>query len=143
MSEIPLELYQALDRAAEKFDPVLKDTLNPFFGKKYSSLSSICKAVEPALKEEGISLKYFLSNDVIFLRLVHIPSGEHEDHTAPLYGENAQQYGASTTYQRRYLLQVALNLAAVDDDGESTMGRGTTPDTKTAAPAAKVNRKTF
>jgi len=31
----------------------------------------------------------------------------------------------------------------VDDDGESTMGRGTTPDTKTAAPAAKVNRKTF
>jgi len=143
MSEIPLELYKALDKASEKFDPVIKDTLNPFFGKMYSSLSSICKAVEPALKEEGISLKYFLSNEVLFLRLVHIPSGEYQDHEAPLYGENAQQYGASSTYQRRYLLQVALNLAAVDDDGESTMGRGTTPDTKTAAPAAKVNRKTF
>ena len=143
MSEIPLELYKAIDRASEKFDPVIKDAENPHFKSKFSSLSSIRKAVEPALKEEGISLKYFLSNDVLFLRVVHIPSGEHEDHTAPLFGENAQQYGASTTYQRRYLLQVALNLAAVDDDGESTMGRGTTPDTKAAAPAAKVNRKTF
>ena len=140
---IPLELYKAIDRAAAKFDPVIKDATNTFFKNKYSTLSSICKAIEPALEAEGISLKFSLSNDVICLRVAHIPSGEYEDHTAPLYGENAQQYGASSTYQRRYLLQVAFNLAAVDDDGESTMGRGNTPDTKAAAPAAKVNRKTF
>jgi hypothetical protein len=140
---IPLELYKAIDRATANFDPVIKDAENPHFKSKFSSLSSIRKAVEPALHAEGISLKYFLSNDVLILRVVHIPSGEYEDHEAPMFGENAQQYGASSTYQRRYLLQVALNLAAVDDDGESAMGRGTTPDTKQATPATMVNRKTF
>ena len=136
--QIPFKLYAAISRASDKFDPIIKDATNPFFSSKYSTLSSIRKSIDPALAAEGVSYFYRLDGDSIILRVVF--ETEFEDHIAPLYGENAQQYGASSTYQRRYLLQVAFNLASVDDDGEAAMGRGTTPATKSAAPAPRSNR---
>jgi hypothetical protein len=139
---IPTSLYAAIDRATANFDPVIKDATNPHFKSKFSSLSSIFKSIAPALDAEGVSLKYRLEGDEIILRVIHLPSGEYEDHAAPMFGENAQQYGASSTYQRRYLVQVAFNLAAIDNDGEETMGRGSVQETKTVAPKT-VTRKTF
>ena len=71
-------------------------------------------------------------------RLLHKSGQFIETNCAiPPAGQDPQKYGSAVTYGRRYGLQAAVGLAAIDDDGESAMNRNkpTTTTTPTAKPA--------
>jgi ERF superfamily len=133
-------LVARIEDAIEQFPPIVKDSKNPHFKSTFASLGAIRAAIKPALKENGITYRYLVADTVLHLLVECAETGELIKHTAPLYGENAQQYGASLTYQRRYLLQAAFDLDVVDDDGEGAMGRGATADTNTNKPAPRAKR---
>lgn len=121
--ELPVELYAAMDNAYDNFDAVVKDSKNPHFKNTFASLSSFQEATAAGLKANNLSIKYIAQGDTMVLRVVHLPSGQHQDYFAPMFGDGAQQWGGSATYMRRYLFQIAFNISPEDDDGNAATGK--------------------
>lgn len=139
------QVAAALVLAQQTMLPLIKDSNNPFFKSKYADLQAVTEACYPALQANGIcvlqsaeSLGALGIN--IRTRLLHT-SGQfiETDCAIPPAGQDPQKYGSAVTYGRRYGLQAAVGLAAIDDDGESAMNRNATkPATTTPAePAPK------
>jgi hypothetical protein len=127
-SESRKNLFSALLRAKKNFDPVIKDSTNPYFKSKYESLNGVLDAVENALNDEGVILLQPSSTDgtsnFITTRLEHVETGEFTDSTLKLEKtSNMQEVGAATTYGRRQTLKGLLGLKAEDDDGNAASGK--------------------
>ena len=136
-------IYAQFRAAQGEFLPVRKDAVNPFFNKKYASVSSILESVSDALSKAGLSLSQSVENGEIITILRNdegetivskrpfvIPKVVKEvgkgnfvlaDETDP------QSIGKVETYARRYGLQLALGLTAEDDDAESAASHQTKP----------------
>lgn len=140
----------ALVLAQQAMLPLIKDSANPFFKSRYADLQAVTEACYPALQANGIcvvqSAESLGSDGInIVTRLQHSSGQYIETFCAiPPAGQDPQKYGSATTYGRRYGLQAAVGLVAVDDDGESAMNRNkpatndhgkTTPSTP-ATPSA-------
>lgn len=129
-------LMAALADAQLAFDPILKDTNNPHFNKKYADLSAILKSTQEPLIKNGLVLSQIpiVRGDKagVETTLFHIKSGEFERHELLLpAGQqsrfDAQTIGSALTYARRYSATTVLGVAAVDDDGNAASGRQEVP----------------
>lgn len=135
-------LAPALAKAQAEMSGALKDAKNPFFKSNYADLNAVREACLPALMRHGFSVLQptVNVNGQSFVRtlLLH-ESGEFisSDTLIVVAKQNdPQAQGSGISYARRYGLQSFLNVAAVDDDGESAMGRGRSTPRAEAAPAA-------
>lgn len=119
------QIAAALVRAQKAFGPALKSSTNPHFRNKYADLSACVEAVIDALNENGVMLMqptHECESGVLVETLFIHESGETLSAGklhVPASKQDAQGYGSSLTYARRYSLMAACGIAPEDDDGEA------------------------
>lgn len=106
-----------------------KGKTNPAFKSRYADLESVIAASKEILADNELTLVQFpgvcasgvLNLETIFLH----SSGEwiSGEMGIALGKTDPQGVGSALTYARRYAQMAALNMPAVDDDGERAMGR--------------------
>jgi hypothetical protein len=112
-----LTLHQKLHRAKLTIGKVTKNAQSHH--SKYADLNAILDAVEPILLENGMILLQPIQGNSVCTQIVDVDSGAMLESCMDLpQGVNPQNMGSAITYYRRYTLQAALSLQAVDDDGE-------------------------
>lgn len=112
-----LTLHQKLHRCKLAIGKVTKNATSHH--SKYADLNAILDAVEPVLHENGLLLIQPIHNNSVCTQIVDIDSGAILESCMQLpQGVTPQNMGSAITYYRRYTLQAALSLQAVDDDGE-------------------------
>ena len=112
-----LTLHQKLHRAKLAIGKVTKNATSHH--SKYADLNAILSTVEPVLLENGLLLIQPIQGNSVCTQIVDIDSGVMLESCMDLpQGVNPQNMGSAITYYRRYTLQSALSLQAVDDDGE-------------------------
>lgn len=111
-------LYKALSDFQTKCPLIKKDANNPFFKSKYAPLDSILPIIMPILKEVGLVITQTPNGLTLKTTLAHIESGEVLEGSAELIldKQNAQGYGSSLTYARRYSIVAMLGLNTDEDD---------------------------
>jgi hypothetical protein len=120
-----------------------KGSANPFFKSKYADLNSIREACMPALATNGLMLlqpTVVIDGKSYIETLIIHDSGEYiGGHTEIVYAKqnDAQNFGAGTTYARRFGLQSLLCIGAEDSDGEEAVGRGRGATKQVSTPATK------
>lgn len=119
----------ALTKAQSEMGNASKGSANPFFKSKYADLNSIREACMPALASNGLAVfqpTVIIDGKSYIETLILHESGEYiGGHTEIIYSKpnDAQNFGAGTTYARRFGLQSILCIGSEDDDGESAVGR--------------------
>ena len=112
-----LTLHQKLHRCKLAIGKVIKNAQSHH--SKYADLNAILDAVEPILLENGMILLQPIQGNSVCTQIIDIDSGAMLESCMDLpQGVNPQNMGSAITYYRRYTLQAALSLQAVDDDGE-------------------------
>jgi hypothetical protein len=113
-----LTLHQKLHRAKLAIGKVTKNAMSHH--SKYADLNAILSTVEPVLLENGLLLIQPIQGNSVCTQIVDIDySGARIESCMELpQGITPQQMGSAITYYRRYTLQSALSLQAVDDDGQ-------------------------
>lgn len=116
-------IAKALDTFHLEMEPITKDSDNPFFKSKYTSLDHIINKVEAPLHNAGLSFAQFPDGENgLTTILIHVESGEYLEatYTIPLAKNDPQGAGSALTYMRRYALGAVLGLATeTDDDANS------------------------
>lgn len=106
-----------------------KGKTNPAFKSRYADLESVIAASKEILADNGLTLIQFPSDcvsGVLNLETIFMhESGEwiSGEMGIALGKTDPQGVGSALTYARRYAQMAALNMPAVDDDGERAMGR--------------------
>ena len=113
-----LTLHQKLHRAKLAIGKVTKNAQSHH--SKYADLNAILSTVEPVLLENGLLLIQPIQGNSVCTQIVDINySGAMIESCMELpQGITPQQMGSAITYYRRYTLQSALSLQAVDDDAQ-------------------------
>jgi hypothetical protein len=134
-SETLGEIAPALVSALAEIGGAKKGKVNPQFKSRYADLESVILASKDILAENGLALVQFPTDcvgGVLHLETVFIhKSGEWigAEMGIALGKIDPQGVGSALTYARRYAQMAALNMPAVDDDGEAAMGRrGISPE---------------
>lgn len=124
------KIAPALVKALAKIEGVAKTKANPGFkGSKYATLESVIDASKDHLTEFGLTILQLpgpLVDGVLTLETILLhESGEFisGDFGITLGKQDPQGVGSAISYARRYALMAALNMPAVDDDGEAAHGR--------------------
>lgn len=138
------KLMPALIDAKAEFDPVLKDATNPHFHSRFSSLSSVYKAVDTALLQRRImhTCQPSVAADgtqQILTRIIH-ESGQWIGGIWALnpVKNDPQGVGSALSYARRYTLCALLGIAPEDDDdGNAASGPRKTERVKASKPASE------
>jgi hypothetical protein len=119
----------ALVKALAKIEGAAKKATNGGFKTKYATLETVIDASKDILAAEGLTLIQLPGacvGGVLNLEtiLMH-ESGEwiSGEMGIALGKTDPQGVGSALTYARRYAQMAALNMPAVDDDGEAAMGR--------------------
>lgn len=147
-----LTLHQAMFLASREMEAVTKDCKNPAFGNKsmYANINSVLKEVMPPLTKYGIRL----SQDPIdgenpkklYLRtrFTHWETGDSEESVMaiPVVKDDAQGYGSTLTYARRYALLSHFGLTTEDDDGNAGSGTAVPRPSVPNAPLPNAPRPT-
>ena len=119
----PAALFKSIVRAQSTMEGVKKAAKNPHFRSKYADLAAVIEATVPPLNEQGVAVLQLpgMDDDGVTLTTIlgHAETGSYLESTSrtPVDKKNAQGVGSAITYLRRYALQAALALPAVDDDG--------------------------
>jgi ERF superfamily len=124
-------LSEALVAAQKEMPAVDRDSTNPHFKSKFTSLDNLLAKVRPVLNRHGVAVVQMPSQDdagkpTLVTRLVHT-SGEAMESTMPLLlaKSDPQGLGSALTYSKRYALSAALAIAdQEDDDGNGSDGSG-------------------
>jgi hypothetical protein len=112
-----LSLHQKLYKAKLAIGKVVKNAMSHH--SKYADLNAIMEVVEPVLLENGLLLLQPIQGNSVCTQIIDIDSGDMLESCMDLpQGVNPQNMGSAITYYRRYTLQSALSLQAVDDDGQ-------------------------
>lgn len=119
------DLASALAKAQGEMRNAAKSSDNPFFKSKYADLAECLNVVREPLAKNGLSV--FQANEGIIdgklavTTLLMHSSGQYLKVTSsyPIQKNDAQGFGSTLTYARRYGLAAALGLAQEDDDGNA------------------------
>jgi hypothetical protein len=102
-----------------------KDSVNPSYSSRYSTLAACLDACRNQLADNGLAVIQTVQADNdgmmhLFTRLVHGMSGEWIESDYPIICQidNPQAVGSAITYARRYSLCAIIGIASEDDDGE-------------------------
>jgi hypothetical protein len=137
-------LAAALAKAQSKMTFAAKDSLNPHFKNRYADLAAVLDAVRGPLTANGLAVVQLVAEAergaALETVLMH-ESGEWiaSFYSLPVNKEDAQGYGSSLTYARRYALAAICGIAQDDDDGE---GARKAPDARQAAQANAPKART-
>jgi hypothetical protein len=137
------EISAALVKAQKEFGPALKTSSNPHFRSKYADLSACVEAVIDGLNNNGIFLMqptHLCEDGVIVETLFIHESGEQMSAGklhVPASKQDAQGYGSTLTYARRYALMAACGIAPEDDDGNAASKKPTAPPPPAPPPKAE------
>jgi len=133
-----LTLHQKLHRAKLAIGKVTKNAMSHH--SKYADLNAILSTVEPVLLENGLLLIQPIQGNSVCTQIVDIDSGAMLESCMDLpQGITPQQMGSAITYYRRYTLQSALSLQAVDDDGQQASKEQPTETKKESLSDARFN----
>jgi hypothetical protein len=133
-----LTLHQKLHRAKLAIGKVTKNAQSHH--SKYADLNAILSTVEPVLLENGLLLIQPIQGNSVCTQIVDIDSGAMLESCMDLpQGITPQQMGSAITYYRRYTLQSALSLQAVDDDGQQASKETPTETKKESLSDARFN----
>lgn len=130
------QVSAALTKAQSEMGNASKGSANPFFKSKYADLNSIREACMPALTNHKLSVLQPMvvveGKNYIETVIVHESGQFIGGLTEVIFSKanDAQNFGAGTTYARRFGLQSLLCIGAEDDDGESAIGRSKQTYTK-------------
>jgi hypothetical protein len=137
-SESIKALAPALTAALGKLEGAAKNAKNPHFKNTYADLASVVDASRSILAESDLAVMQSPGLVIegrlqLFTRIIH-KSGEwiEGEFHMPLAKSDPQATLATLTYARRGALMAILGIPAVDDDGETAVGRGS--DTAASAP---------
>ncbi|HFI0682470.1 TPA: ERF family protein [Streptococcus suis] len=129
-SETIKNLAGAMVKFRQQIKQPLKDADNPFFKSKYVPLENVVEVIDKVASPLGLSfIQEATSNELgmvgVATTIFH-ESGEWIEFE-PLYlkpeKSNAQGYGSSVTYARRYSLSSAFGITSdKDDDGNEASG---------------------
>jgi hypothetical protein len=120
----------ALVKALSKIEGAAKTATNGGFKTKYATLETVIDASRDVLAENGLTLIQLpgacVSGVLNLETIIMHESGEwiSGEMGIALGKTDPQGVGSALTYARRYAQMAALNMPAVDDDGETAMGRG-------------------
>lgn len=130
----PSRLARALVAAQSRMPAVGKDSENPHFRSRFTSLDSLIAATRPVLNEAALAITQFPAVDdqgrpVLRTVLTHGPSGEEISSDTPLYlsRNDMQGLGAAITYARRYAWASMLGIAAEEDTDGNVSARAEEP----------------
>jgi hypothetical protein len=134
-----LTLHQKLHRAKLAIGKVTKNAQSHH--SKYADLNAILSTVEPVLLENGLLLIQPIQGNSVCTQIVDINySGAMIESCMELpQGITPQQMGSAITYYRRYTLQSALSLQAVDDDGQQASKETPTETKKESLSTERFN----
>jgi hypothetical protein len=128
-SESIAAIAPAWSKASADIGGAKKDAKNPHFKSTYTTLASVIDAAREALKANDLFVVQSPGAIVdgaiqMRTRILH-KSGEWIETLCevPLGKRDPQGVGSAQTYARRYALSAALNIPAVDDDGEAATER--------------------
>lgn len=138
-SEQVNELFAALSKAQGEIKAAQKDSANPFFKSRYADLSSVMEACREALSKNGLAI---LQTPIItsggtyqLMSTLGHSSGQWMKSICPLLmaKNDAQSFGAATTYMRRFALAAMVGVCPEDDDGEKEREKAEREEKKRAA----------
>lgn len=125
------ELYAALAKAQGEYPIIGSNRENPYFKSNYTDLDAILRAVRPALTKHGLGFTQQIrimpdGSTQLHTILTHSSGQWMESRNRILPAKNdAQTYGSTLTYQKRYaamaLLGVTCSQDKTDDDAEVAM----------------------
>lgn len=130
MSESISNLCAALALAQSEIVNPAKDTLNPFFRSRYSSLAACWDACRGPLSKNGLSVAQFPLADVnkitVITMLMH-KTGEwmRSALTMTVPDATPQSIGSAITYAKRYAICSIVGLAPEDSDDDGAAASGT------------------
>ena len=141
-SDLTNDLCKAMAAAQNEIKPASKDSQNPHFKNRFSSLTAVWESIREPLTKNGLTIWQDVSTTAdsvsIVSRLSHV-SGQYAEFgplTIPLTKKDAQGVGSAISDARRYALCTALCIVSdEDDDGTAACDRGTAevvkqPDSK-------------
>lgn len=121
------QIATALLKAQLEMITPKKNSVNPFFKNKYSSLNDVLSAVVPALNNNRIVLLQPLVNidgkNYVKTVLMH-ESGETFESLAEIFctkPNDAQAYGSGISYARRYSVSSICGIGSEDDDAQKAV----------------------
>lgn len=122
-------IYQKIFFIQGKLNGVVKDSKgNPTFKSQYFDINTLIATLRPVLQENNLVLIQpleYKDKTVLTTRLVDVITGESIESSIELPNiSDPQKIGGCITYYRRYSIQSLLLLEALDDDGETSTGRG-------------------
>jgi ERF superfamily len=146
-SESIAKLAPALVKALSEIGGAAKGSTNPHFKKKYAALEDVIDASKDTLAKHGLALIQFpgaFSNGTMTLDTIFLhDSGEWISGSEPFGVATAksdpQAVGSALTYARRYAQMAALNMPAVDDDGEAATRQPPQAKSKPEEPAKTLS----
>ena len=150
------QLMAALAAAQDEFPKVKRDSKNPHFSSRYTSLEEAVDTIRPILRKHDLIVVQPASGNNGYTGcrtiLYHIPSGEMLEETLLLPSNgpgkdsqpNAQTATAAVTYSRRTAYLAIVGAIQDDDDGNSAVARSSTKQTVKAAKKEEppVSKKT-
>jgi hypothetical protein len=143
------ELFTALAKAQGDYPIIGSNRENPYFKSNYTDLDAILRAIRPALTKYGLSFtqQIRITHDgatILHTILGHASGQWMESRNRIIPAKNdAQTYGSTLTYQKRYaamaLLGVTCSHDRQDDDAEVAMSSAR--DIVAKGPSIKYNPK--
>ncbi|MES2409046.1 MAG: ERF family protein [Patescibacteria group bacterium] len=121
------KLFEALSLAQGKIKGAIKDSANPFFKSKYTSLDSCWDAIRLPLSEHGLSVVQAVGEQDgkpnLTIILGH-SSGQYisSSMTLSIKSQDSQGISSAISYARRFTLCAMVGITqGDDDDGEKEM----------------------
>lgn len=147
-SEQTDQILPKLANAIKELGGVKKSANNPFFKSKYADLNTHLDVAEASLDTQGLILLQPVSRDergsFVETIILDPKSGQFVSSAMDLVlnKQSMQDMGSAVTYARRYTLGALLSMQALDDDGETAMGRGkASPAPQPQAQAASTAKR--
>lgn len=128
MSETIKELATALSKAQAKVEGAIRGSENLELQTTYANLSAVWAACRDALTKNGLSVVQFpgeiVGNFMSMTTMLMHSSGQwiRQPLSIPLSRLDAQEYGAATTYARRYALAAVVGVCPEDDGDDPVRG---------------------